>query len=70
VTDKSWCPALSTASGEATLRHLGDQFRTEMVGELALKGKAQPVVAYCVLGRTDEKPAAVSVQQTNTPRAD
>ncbi|MGH8760677.1 MAG: adenylate/guanylate cyclase domain-containing protein, partial [Burkholderiales bacterium] len=55
---------------ESTLRCLGDQFRTERVGELALKGKAQTIATYCVLGRVNEKPAAVPVQQTNTTRAD
>lgn len=56
--------------GESTCQHIKGMFEVEKVGELSLKGKSEKVGAYCVLGRTDEKPAAVSVQQTNTPRAD
>ena len=37
--------------GETTLRHLGDRFETERVGDVRLKGKEQPVGIYRVVGR-------------------
>jgi len=40
--------------GESTLRYLGNQFRTEKVGELSLKGKAEKITAHCLVGRVDE----------------
>lgn len=43
--------------GETTLGYLGDQFRTESVGEVTLKGKAEKLTVYRVLGR---KPASLS----------
>jgi len=36
--------------GEPTLQHLGGKFLVKKVGELDLKGKTQPIGAYCVLG--------------------
>lgn len=36
--------------GESTLRHLGDRFQTERVGEVKVKGKEQPLIAYRVVG--------------------
>jgi adenylate cyclase len=36
--------------GESTRRHLGDGFRTEMVGEVSVKGKAQKILVHQVLG--------------------
>ncbi len=36
--------------GERTLSYLDNQFRVQEVGELALKGKADKVKVYCVLG--------------------
>ena len=40
--------------GGSTLRYLGNQFATEQVGEIALKGKEIKVKAYCVLGTNNE----------------
>ena len=40
--------------GESTLRYLGNQFRTEKVGELSFKGKAEKITAHCLVGRVDE----------------
>lgn len=37
--------------GESTLRLLGDEFRTELVGEARLKGKAEATRIYRVYGR-------------------
>jgi class 3 adenylate cyclase len=37
--------------GESTLRYVEDQFEAQQVGDMALKGKATKVTAYCVLGR-------------------
>lgn len=37
--------------GEATFEQLGEQFRTELVGEAKLKGKYQRIRIYRVLGR-------------------
>ncbi|UCE87005.1 MAG: GAF domain-containing protein, partial [Deltaproteobacteria bacterium] len=37
--------------GDSTLRHLGDRFETQRVGEVTLKGKTERIVAHCVLGR-------------------
>ena len=36
---------------EATLRCVGAHFETLPVGEMALMGKEQKIVTYCVLGR-------------------
>jgi len=36
--------------GEPTLRHVENKFDVEKVGELNLKGKAERIGAYCVLG--------------------
>ena len=40
--------------GESTLRYLGNQFVTEKVGEVSLKGKVEKITTYCLMGRTDE----------------
>jgi adenylate cyclase len=37
--------------GEVTLRYLDDQYLTQRVGEVTLKGKEQKVTVYRVLGR-------------------
>jgi adenylate cyclase len=37
--------------GEPTLRYVEGPFEVDKVGELSLKGKAQKIGAYCVLGR-------------------
>jgi class 3 adenylate cyclase len=36
--------------GESTLRYLDNQFETQPVGELSLKGKDEKIRAYCVIG--------------------
>ncbi len=46
--------------GESTLAYLGDQFETEWVGDLSLKGKEHPVGAYRVLGRIGARSEALS----------
>lgn len=38
--------------GETTLAYLGDQFKTERVGDVSLKGKEHKVGVYRVIGRT------------------
>ena len=40
--------------GESTLRHLGNQFKTEKVGEVSLKGKIEKITTYCLIGLADE----------------
>lgn len=40
--------------GEATLRHLGERFQMQRIGEVSLKGKDQKVTIYRVLGRVDQ----------------
>lgn len=37
--------------GETTLRYLDEQFATQKVGELSLKGKDEKITAYCVVAR-------------------
>jgi adenylate cyclase len=39
---------------ESTYRYLGDQFETQKVGELSLKGKEEKIPAYCVTGWKSE----------------
>jgi adenylate cyclase len=46
-TDQHPCRILI---GESTLVYLGDQFETERVGDVSLKGKAQTVGVYRVIG--------------------
>ncbi len=46
--------------GEPTLGYLGDQFETEWVGDLSLKGIEHPVGAYRVLGRIGARSEALS----------
>ncbi len=36
--------------GESTLRYLGNQFRTERVGEVSLKGKVEKITAHWLIG--------------------
>ena len=36
--------------GESTLQYLGPEFRTERIGEVSLKGKAEKITIYRVLG--------------------
>ena len=39
--------------GESTLKYLGNQFRTKRVGDVSLKGKAEKIDAYFLIGRVD-----------------
>lgn len=39
--------------GETTWRYVNDEFRTERVGEVNLKGKDRKILVYRVLGRKD-----------------
>ena len=39
--------------GEATLRYVGRQFKTQRVGEASLKGKDQKITIYRVVGREE-----------------
>ena len=51
--------------GETTLRYLDEQFATQKVGELSLKGKDEKITAYCVLGRADQySPGVLSDQKS------
>ena len=36
--------------GESTLRYLGNQFKTRLVGEVVLKGKDQKITIYQIFG--------------------
>ena len=40
--------------GESTLRYLGNQFKTERVGEVSLKGKTEKITTYCLISQADE----------------
>jgi adenylate cyclase len=57
--------------GETTLRYLGDQFETTPIGDVSLKGKAQKVSVYCLIGRAPA-PADVNRQENDdeTPGVD
>jgi len=46
--------------GEPTLGYLGEQFETEWVGNVGLKGKEQKVAVYRVLGRIGARSEALS----------
>jgi adenylate cyclase len=39
--------------GEATLRRLGPQFKTQRIGEVSLKGKNQKMTVHCVVAPDD-----------------
>ncbi|MBI3796169.1 MAG: adenylate/guanylate cyclase domain-containing protein [Deltaproteobacteria bacterium] len=39
--------------GEATLQYLDEQFKTQRIGEVSLKGKEQKITVYRVVGRED-----------------
>jgi class 3 adenylate cyclase len=43
--------------GESTFRYVEGRFVVKKVGELSLKGKAQTIGAYCVLGASESSPA-------------
>jgi class 3 adenylate cyclase len=43
--------------GESTLRLLGDEFESELMGEFYLKGKVEPTRIYRVHGRKGESEA-------------
>src|SRR5262249_37555762 len=53
--------------GEATLHYLGQQFVTQQVGEMSLKGKEQKIIVHRVLGRTQQP--QVTAPAPATPRA-
>ena len=42
---------------ESTLRYLGDQYRTQRIGETSLKGKVEKITVYRLVGRADQAPA-------------
>jgi adenylate cyclase len=50
--------------GGTTLRYLGDRFQTEHVGDVSLKGKAQPVPVHRLIARAPA-PRAVSRQEND-----
>ncbi len=59
--------------GEATLPYLGDRFETELLGEVQLKGKAQGIRVYHVLGRKQAHAVKVGKEETvaaDAPRAE
>lgn len=39
--------------GESTLRYLGNQFKTEKVGEVSLRGKVEKITVHCLIGRAE-----------------
>ncbi len=43
--------------GEATLHYLGQQFVTQRIGDMSLKGKEQTIIVYRVFGRTQQPQA-------------
>jgi adenylate cyclase len=49
--------------GESTLRYLGNQFRTEKVGELSLKGKVSKITAHCLVGPVDEHSSVIEQEE-------
>lgn len=49
--------------GESTLRYLGDQYRTQRIGETSLKGKADKITVYRVFGRADHAPADLTQEE-------
>ncbi|HEV7401406.1 MAG TPA: adenylate/guanylate cyclase domain-containing protein [Chthoniobacteraceae bacterium] len=53
--------------GEATLQRLGDQFVTEYVGPMSLKGKANQIIVHSVLYAKPAAGAAGSDSKTSTP---
>ena len=53
--------------GEATLHYLGQQFVTQRVGDVSLKGKEQKIIVHRVLGRTQQP--QVTAPAPATPRA-
>jgi adenylate cyclase len=40
--------------GESTLRYLSNQFKSEKVGEVSLKGKLEKITVHCLIGRVDK----------------
>ncbi|HEX9991515.1 MAG TPA: adenylate/guanylate cyclase domain-containing protein, partial [Acidimicrobiales bacterium] len=59
---ESVAPSGETYVGESTYLLTADDFDMESVGELTLKGKAQPVPAYRLLGRRQRADAAAPKQ--------
>ena len=53
--------------GEATLHYLGQQFVTQRVGDMSLKGKEQKIIVHRVLGHTQQP--QVTAPAPATPRA-
>ena len=51
--------------GETTLCHLGDQFETERVGDVSLKGKAHKVGVYRVIGRAQTQSRPLGLEGTS-----
>ncbi|TLY29111.1 MAG: adenylate/guanylate cyclase domain-containing protein [Nitrospirae bacterium] len=39
---------------ETTLRYLGGQFETQLIGEVSLKGKERPLITYRILGQVGD----------------
>ena len=64
---ESQAPGGETYVGASTLALVGDRFRLESVGELAMKGKAEPVPAWRLLG---EARTAGPAGRGPTPRPD
>jgi adenylate cyclase len=50
--------------GEATLRYLGDQFKTHRIGEVSLRGKEEKITIYRVVGRTDGNASGNSQEES------
>lgn len=48
---------------EATLRYLGAQYRTQRIGETSLKGKAERITVYRLVGRAVQAPADLTKEE-------
>ncbi len=64
VADYFWTPCRILV-GESTMRLLGDEFRTELMGEVRLKGKEEAIRIYRVHGRAGEVDARAEGDATN-----
>ncbi len=49
--------------GESTVHHLGTHYRTQRIGVTALKGKAEKVIVYKLVGRAEHAPAGVPQEE-------
>jgi adenylate cyclase len=50
--------------GETTVRYLDKRFQTQRVGEISLKGKEHPIIAYRVIGRNDDRASTLAPEES------